>query len=152
MKTERAIGVIFFCIKNKKVNYLILKYNNLHGQNHYDFVKGKPKVNESTDECINREVFEEIGIRNFSIVSDFKISNSYNYIKNDGIEIFKEIEFFISELNTNVKVKLSSEHSEFKWVDFKEAEKLLEFEGQRHILIKVDEYLNNLFRKKIGQK
>ena len=115
-------------------------------------LRGKPKINESTDECINREVFEEIGIRNFSIVSDFKISNSYNYIKNDGIEIFKEIEFFISELNTNVKVKLSSEHSEFKWVDFKEAEKLLEFEGQRHILIKVDEYLNNLFRKKIGQK
>ena len=43
MKTERAIGVIFFCIKNKKVNYLILKYNNLHGQNHYDFVKGEAK-------------------------------------------------------------------------------------------------------------
>ena len=41
----------------------------------------------------------------------------------------------------NLNLKISSEHTEYKWVDFSDANKMLEFDGNKNALWELHERL-----------
>ena len=110
---------------------LLLKRSNKNKSNKvlWQLVEGKVKVGEKAQDALIREVNEETGlivceIRFFGINSTIIKMNSKNY--NLVRSVFKT--------EYKGEVKLSSEHSDFKWISPKEALSLPIISGTDEIL------------------
>jgi len=139
MKKEHNAGVLLFRIGNNEIKYLILKYQ-IHTQNHWDFVKGGIENNETLVEAAKREVLEETGIKTIIIIKDFKEQIKYTYKKDHGDVIEKDVIYLLAETN-ETEIRLSEEHSEFKWATKNEVLKVIKFEEQKNVLKKADSYI-----------
>jgi bis(5'-nucleosidyl)-tetraphosphatase len=141
MITEKSAGVVVFRKNGSDNEYLVLKY----GVRHWDFPKGHLEENETSLEAALRETFEETGLK-VNIVDGFKDKISYIFRTNysEGQIIYKEVEFFLGEVDLNAKVKLSHEHSKFKWEKYDKAMKTLTFQNAKNILTKAHNFAKNL--------
>ena len=135
MVKEISVGGIVF-IKDKGITYLVLKY----GAGHWDFVKGHLEDNESEGDTFVRELKEETGIKDFNIIDGFKEEISY-FFKKDGKLVSKKVIFYLIESKTK-EVRLSFEHSDYKWLNFEEAYTLVTFKTAKGVLKKANEFLN----------
>ena len=109
----------------------ILKYNNKYlavkRSNEDEYYPGSWEFpggnieNETLLEGLKREIKEEIGITLTN--EDIRVINYYDEIKNNTHII--ELDFLIN-INKEVKIKLSNEHTDYKWLD-KDSELLDEF-------------------------
>jgi ABC-type tungstate transport system permease subunit len=59
------------------------------------------------------------------------------------------IPVFLCRVKENSNVQISSEHQEFKWVNVDEAEKLLNWEGQKKSVRMINDYWYNSREKLI---
>jgi len=140
MISETARGAIVFRKKDMSVEYLLLKYRR-YGQNHWDFVKGAPEGKESLEETVKREVEEETGILKVIICEGFIEKRSYNYEKNNGTKVKKDVTLLLTKVGRDEKIKLSEEHSHYKWASIEECKKILEFKDQKEILEKANKFI-----------
>lgn len=141
MLFEKSAGVVVFRRKGSVKEYLILKY----GTKHWDFPKGHLEGNESSIEAAIRETKEETGL-NVKIIEGFKETISYMFRTNysQGEIIYKNVDFFTGEVDLNEKVKLSHEHSEYRWETYEDAMNSLTFQNAKNILSKVHSFTKNL--------
>lgn len=95
--------------------------------NLWQMVSGKIKEGEKAYECALREIKEEAGIKPEKIWVLPNI-NSFYLIEDESINL---VPVFVAKVDFNSVIKISSEHSEFKWVNGKEAKELLSWPGQR---------------------
>ncbi|SCA63570.1 Bis(5'-nucleosyl)-tetraphosphatase [asymmetrical] [Chlamydiales bacterium SCGC AG-110-M15] len=93
---------------------------------HWGFPKGHPDKGESPEETAQRELAEETGFTVERLIRDEPISEHYDYVK-DATERHKTVSYFIAEV-TGDFVKQKAELADGKWVDLKEAEKLVTFD------------------------
>lgn len=116
---SKQFGVAVKClIKNENNKYLILKKTkqeaqNDHIQNLYDIPGGRVEYGEDIINALIREVFEETGI-NLSQHNIVKILNATSIIRKDDLHLVV-ITYMANVKNYNVNI--SSEHSDFYWVD-----------------------------------
>lgn len=82
----------------------------------YVLTAGFMKENESAEDCCKREVLEELGLETTELV----YVKSYPYAKRDNLMLG-----FVAKV-LNKDFEFSSEVRDAKWVNFEEAEKLLE--------------------------
>ena len=134
MSKELSAGMIVYNPKLKK--FLLLEYSS-----HWGFVKGHIEAEEDEKKAAKRELKEETGIVEFSLVNDFLEKIDY-YYKKDGNTVYKAVVFFLV-LTDIENVKISEEHNGYKWCDFEEAYKLVKFKNTRKVLKKANEYLKN---------
>ncbi len=141
MITETAISVIIYSM-DKDPKFLLLKYK-VHGQKHWDFVKGKLEQGEGVIDAAKRETLEETNISDLDIKDKFREEFSYMYRKDTGEVTSKTGVYLLAEVSKKdiKKVKISEEHEKFKWVDYDTAEKMLEFDNQKDIMKKVKSFL-----------
>ncbi|MFB0918210.1 MAG: bis(5'-nucleosyl)-tetraphosphatase [Clostridiaceae bacterium] len=134
IKKEKSCGAVLL---NDKNEYLVLK----HFGGHWDFPKGHVEPGETETETALREVFEETGL-NAELIPGFREVISYN-IRG---KVDKDVVFFIGRIKADSgKVELQlSEVSEFKFLPYEEARKLITFDTNRSILDKADAFLKNL--------
>ena len=138
MNKESSAGAVVFK-KGKEIKYLILKYE----EGHWDFPKGNIEEGETDEETIKREVMEETGIDDIAIINKFREKIHYFYKLNDEL-VSKEVVFHLAETKKD-KIKLSSEHIGFKWLNFKEAMEKLTFKNAKDVLKKADGFLREKF-------
>ena len=120
---------------NPRILYLLLQYE----KKHWDFVKGHVEKGESEQETARRETEEETGITNIAFVPGFRERIHYFYtLKSKTMS--KDVFFFLAETKTE-EVKLSHEHTDFAWLEFKEALAKLTFENAKEILKKARKFL-----------
>lgn len=107
--------------------FLIVKRNendDLH-PGAWEFPGGHLEFGETLKEGLKRELFEEIGFED-----DFQpiITHYYDEVKTKNEELVHnlEIDFIINVDKSNINVKLSNEHTDYKWVN-KDSELLDEF-------------------------
>ena len=143
MKLRHAIFAVVYSVKNKKVEYLILKR-----QKHWkgwEFTKGGIELFETRRMAVQREVKEETGLKILRI-KRFNVGGIYKYknkLKDRPGVVGQTYHLFAVEVKKE-KVSLDKkEHSGFKWMNFKEAEKKLTWENQKKCLKIVEEWLNN---------
>ncbi len=80
----------------------------------WEFPGGHLEDGETLKEGLKRELFEEIG---FDLEFDPIITHYYDEVKNGIYNL--EIDFIINVKKNDLNIKLSNEHSEYKWVDKK---------------------------------
>jgi len=95
--------------------------------------------NEIAYQTAIREIKEETGLSPIKFWVVPNINSFYSPEKNEIIMI----PVFACLVDKNVEVKISVEHSDFKWADKDEAKKLLAWPGQRKSVDIICEYFIN---------
>ena len=119
------------------IEFLILKRaeNQIyHGI--WQMVSGKIKENEKAFDAAIRELKEETGLIPLKIWSAPKV-NSFYSSKSDTINL---VPVFAIQVEKNLNVTISNEHSEFKWGSAEAVQKLLAWDGQRQAVRLIEEY------------
>lgn len=144
MRVEKSAGAIVFRRHNKKTEYLLLHY----GAGHWDFPKGHIERGESEEDALRREVFEETGIKDLRLIPGFRKMMRYFFrayphkrSKASGREtIMKLVFFYLAETKTK-KVKLSFEHTGYKWLPYEKARRQLTFQNAKEMLKAANSFL-----------
>jgi 8-oxo-dGTP pyrophosphatase MutT (NUDIX family) len=139
MKKEISAGIILYNNKHDERQFLVLKYPG----GHWDFVKGKMEKLEDTQQTAIRETNEETGITDIKFIDGFKEEISYTFFINNE-EINKKVIFYLAKTNST-EIKISEEHLDFIWLNFKEAIDKITYQNARAILTKA----NNLLQDRI---
>jgi len=145
MANEKSVGGIIFTEEKNSRYYLLLEYermNDKEGKHKYwDFPKGHAEEQESEVDTLRREVEEETGIKNLEILNGFKEVIKY-FFRKDGKLINKEVIYFLAKTNTK-DIKVSFEHTGFKWLKYDEALEKINFKNSKNILKKAEKFLKN---------
>jgi len=139
MKKEKSCGVILFRT-DKKINsrlYLVLHY----AEHHWDYPKGHVEKDETEEQTFRRELEEETGITEIKLISGYKEKIEYSFT-HKGKFIQKEVIFYLAETEDE-KVKLSDEHTGFKWLKYEDALDKVTFKNAKHLLEKAEAFLND---------
>jgi len=141
MKYRKAVFIVTYAKPKNKISYLILK-RKLHWKG-WEFPKGGIKFFEIKKQTIKREIKEETGLIPIKI-KKFNVSGRYKYDKkypNRKGFIGQSFSLYAVEVKKG-KVKIDGyEHSDYKWVNFKEAMKKLKWPNQKKCLNVVNSYL-----------
>ena len=133
MFNEKSAGFILFQIDKGIIRYLLLRY----GLGHWGFPKGNIEMGEKEQDAGIREVQEETGISKIVLIDNFREKVHYIY-KRQGKSIYKEVVYFLAKSNEK-EVKLSFEHSEYKWLCYEDSLKQLSFENAKTVLMKANQ-------------
>lgn len=155
MKYEKSAGAIVFREKGargqgpeaRRREYLLLARkarsadkNKAKEKFVWDFPKGLVEGFESERATAEREVKEETGLSEFSLVEGFRQSLRILY-KWQGEFHTKTIIFFLAQA-TGDDVRISLEHLAFEWLNFEEARSRLTHKGSKELLQKAEAFLN----------
>jgi len=134
---EKSAGAVVFRRGNhgEQIEYLLL----LYPAGHWDFVKGNVEEGENDKDAVIRELKEETGIADAEFVDGFHEDIKYFY-RRDGNLIRKEVVFFLAE-TAQREVKISFEHTDFRWLGFNEAYGMVTHKNAKEILKKAHELI-----------
>ena len=134
---EKSCGIVLF----HSEHFLLIQHSVKSGEKgHWDFPKGHIEGNETELETATRELEEETGINAFQLVNGFKEKICYNIHKGSKV-IPKEVSFFLAKSLTK-NVKLSSEHENYKWLNFSSALDQLTYSNAKEVLVKAKNFLD----------
>jgi len=136
MIEETSAGVVLFRRENAKILFLLLNYPS----GHWDFVKGKMEVDETTHQTAVRETQEETGIADIVFLNDFEEWIKYNF-QYHGELVNKKVVFFLAETKTE-EILISHEHLDYVWANYEDAMKKTTFENAKSILTKAKTLLD----------
>jgi len=135
MPQEKSAGAAVFRKKDNITYYLLLHYQ----PGHWDLPKGHIEKGESEEETVKREVEEETGLKDIQIVGGFREKIKY-FFRAEGRNVFKTVIFYLAETKTE-EIKISPEHTGYKWLPYDEALKKLTFKNAKNILKKANAYI-----------
>lgn len=126
------INVVAAVIKKNDL-FLVAKRNpDDYGGNMWEFPGGKSKENETFEDCLHREIKEELAVD----IDIIKFLCSHSYVNNNRKFI---IHFYHSKLISE-NFTLTS-HTEIKWVTLNEMKSINLLETDKHILPKLEKLL-----------
>ncbi len=126
---EESAGVFLFNNITKLYLFMRRKDTGI-----WEGIKGHIEEEESHIDTLNREILEEVGIKDFLIKEKLGITE-FKLEKEIVIKI-RRIHYYLAETNAT-KVKLSEEHSEYKWLNFEESLNLIPFQDTKEIFMKI---------------
>lgn len=128
-----------FRIEDDKLYFLLLKRrNNESYPNLWQMVTGAIEDNEIAYNAAAREIVEETGIIIDKLWVVPNVNSFYSHQKNKLIMV----PVFAAKTDDKI-IRLSDEHSEYKWVSKNEALKLLAWPGQRKSVEIIYDYFMN---------
>lgn len=128
MINEVSSGAILYRRQNKTITFLLLHYYS----GHWDFPKGNKEEGETDLDTALREIKEETGITDVTIVDNFKKQIFYKFKRNNRL-ISKKVIYFLAETNSS-DVRLSNEHLSFIWAQYEEAFRIITYPTSKEIL------------------
>lgn len=132
-KKETSVGAV---VINSKNQFLLLLCRR---SKYWSFPKGHMEGQEDELATMRREVEEETGIKNFTLIDGFREVEDYEFTR-DGYHSYKIAVFYL--IRTNDPVEINFESSDFKWVDYETALKMVKYDAQREIIRKAQGFLN----------
>lgn len=141
MITEKSAGFILISDNgshNSDRSVLLLHY--ISG--HWDFPKGNIESNENELQAATRELKEETGIEDFTLLPGFKYILNYKYTRKSTL-ISKQVTLFLASTKVN-KVRISHEHIGYQWTDINSSVKQLTYSNAKNALIYAMKLLKDL--------
>lgn len=137
---EKSVGGVVYRMQNGKILYLLLRYRSWQ----WDFPKGHIEKGESEQQTLRREISEETGISEISILPGFRKKSLYFYKAKGnekkerlesgrGINIFKLAVFYCVKSQIE-EVRIDFENKDFAWLSFEEAYRQVGNDDSRRIL------------------
>ena len=121
-----------------------------HYKELWDFPKGNVEGKESQLNAARRETEEETGLTKIRFQDKFSKKVQFFYRK-EGNTIFKQVTYYLAELMAEQDVKISEEHSGYKWLGYKDAMKTLTHKNSKEVLEAADKFImKNKSQKKLG--
>lgn len=129
-----------FRIKNGQLEFLLLKRSpEQYYPNLWQMVSGKIKENETAYQSALREIKEETGL----VPEKFWAAPTVNSFYSPDKDYICLLPVFAARVNDEREIKLSKEHTEYKWVNPEEAKQLLAWDGQRKSVDVIVDYVLN---------
>ena len=128
----RSFGVSVIVLKttSQSTTVLLLKRAEPFLNGEWCQIAGGIERGERAWETALRELKEETGLTPYALYSA-DICEQFYEVDKECISIFP---VFVAFVDSNSEILLNEEHSEYRWMTVQEAEALLPFPGQRHIL------------------
>ena len=129
---EISCGGVPFYFETDRNNplYLLVLHNGPF--QYWAFPKGRQNEGETYEQTAIREIQEETGQNNFTLLKQL-ISDSIYFPKRGTKTIVKKVVFFLVQFHSK-EVNLSKEHVNYRWVTFEEAMSLLTFDDYHRVL------------------
>lgn len=121
-------------IESGNARFLIMKRQTSYLSNTWQMVSGKIENGEKAWEAALREIREETGLKPDRFYSAEEVELFYEVSQN----CINIVPVFVGFIDSNQSVKLSPEHSEYKWVSSDESASLLIFEHQTQTMRKIE--------------
>jgi len=137
---SNLIEAHIFRIINNEIEFLLLKRSpNQYYPNLWQMVSGKIKENETAYNAALREIKEETNLT----PKKFWVAPTVNSFYSPDKDYICLLPVFAAKVNSISEVKISDEHTEYKWVNPDEAKQLLAWEGQRKSVDVIVDYVLN---------
>jgi dATP pyrophosphohydrolase len=138
IKTDLVELHVFRIINNEQQFLLLKRSENRIYPGIWQMVSGHIEKKDTAVETAIRELKEETGLKPLRLWVAPNI-NSFYMPEDDSITL---IPVFAAQVE-DVDVKISEEHTEYKWLNSEEAKKLLAWDGQRRSVDLIKEYFTN---------
>lgn len=129
-------------ILNDKKQILILKTNpkelKKNKKIHWDLPGGRVKKGDGIEETLVKECNEELGINKIKILGHFDSLISNIKIPSGNKDLSLALIVYKCLLPKKQKIKLSFEHTEYKWASIDEAKKFLGYKYPQSFIKKLD--------------
>jgi dihydroneopterin triphosphate diphosphatase len=137
----RCTGVAAVLIKRTDSDYkvLLLKRDTSVLRDVWCYIGGGIEEGEKAWEAALREVKEETGITDLSLYS----SNQFDQIYSPKENYIYIAPVFVGYVDESQKVNLNYEHSDYKWVSFKEAFDTVSIPGNEEVLLSIEKHFVN---------
>jgi len=132
---ERSAGVVLFRVEEGQVYYLLLHYI----EGHWDFPKGHIEPGESIEDTIRRELKEETGIEDLTLIPGFSKQIYYKF-RRDGDLRSKCVEYRLGKTGC-AGVTLSPEHKGYGWYVYYNAIRRVTYPNARDVLRSAERFL-----------
>ncbi|MCU0342655.1 MAG: NUDIX pyrophosphatase [Ignavibacterium sp.] len=137
---SNLIEAHIFRIKNGELEFLLLKRSpEQYYPNLWQMVTGKIKENETAYQSALREIKEETGLT----PEKFWVAPTVNSFYSPDKDYICILPVFAARVKDECEIKLSKEHTEYKWVNPGEAKQLLAWDGQRKSVDVIVDYVLN---------
>lgn len=132
-KRNRAAGIV---VLHPKTNKVLLLYRTQY--RHWEYSKGRIEKGETEKQAARRELREEVNIKKIILVPNFKVRIKYSF-KAEGLTILRSVVYFLGY--SGDRIRLSDEHSAYRWCTFSEARKRFRHRNYKNIIGKIEKYL-----------
>lgn len=133
LKKIQQVSIKGLLCRNGKV--LVLKTPDIGGKlGIWELPGGRMDFGETAEEAFKKEMGEELGFKEV-LLGDFVNVWTLTDMREGINHHFIVLDFVISTSETDIKLR-PEEHTEYKWVDFDEANKLNMREGHRETIKK----------------
>lgn len=132
---ERSAGAVVFREAESDGRLFLL----LLSSGRWDFPKGNREKGETELQTAFREVGEETGLTQISVVPGFRRVIEYNYHRN-GRNIHKQVVYLLASTKDH-EVRISDEHQGFGWFPYGEALQRASYENSKVILLEAEAFI-----------
>ena len=140
MRIPKQVLIIPYRNVDDKIEYCIFKRKDM---NVWQWIAGGAEdFDKNILESAKREFWEETKIKDV-LIQQLELTCKIpvvNIVKDFiwGEDVFYSEEYAFSVNITNKQIKLSNEHTEYKWVDYSEAKNLLKYDSNKSALWELD--------------
>lgn len=131
---EKSCGAVIYTEHNEKRWYLIEQMR----KGHHSICKGHVEGDESEHQTAAREIMEETGLT-VKFVDGFRETIAYSPYENCR----KTVVFFLAKADSTDVTAQEAEVSEINWYPFEEAVTILDFNSDREVLQKAEDFLKH---------
>lgn len=142
---EKSVGGVIYRKQKGEILYLLVRYRSWQ----WDFPKGHMEKGETEEQTLRREVQEETGIEDLSVLPGFRMPVRYFYTAKGnekrqrleagkGIYIFKKAVYYACETSTE-QVRIDFENKDYAWLSYDEAFGRIGNEGSKKIIAAVND-------------
>ncbi|MGV3467434.1 MAG: NUDIX domain-containing protein [Heyndrickxia sp.] len=134
----RTSGIAVVLLKKFDDEYkvLLLKRTSSVLNEAWCYIGGKIEKGEKAWEAAVREVEEETGMTDIS----YYVSNRFDQFYDPKVDYIYLAPVFVGFVNHGQDIKLNEEHSEYKWLTFKEALEKVTLPGNDEVLTFIEKH------------
>jgi 8-oxo-dGTP pyrophosphatase MutT (NUDIX family) len=132
---ERSAGAVVFRVGADGARRFLLLLN----AGHWDFPKGNMEEGESEVQTVLREVKEETGLDEITLVSGFRRVIEY-YYRRGGVNVHKQVVYLLARTEGE-NVVISHEHQGSGWYPYDEARKRASYDNSRITLDEAEKFI-----------